>query len=116
MNRIEQLRKENGLSQQQLAERLNVHQTAVSQWEKGRTTPNVETVMAIAELFNADPWYILGVGSVKGCWPPQQHSIGRLETAYNQLNEKGQSVAVERVEELTEIPRYQKQKTPADGE
>ena len=47
MNRIYELRKQNGLSQQKLAEILNVHQTAVSQWEKGRTNPDMSILQAI---------------------------------------------------------------------
>ena len=35
-----------------------------------------------------------------------------LNEAFDKLNEKGQQKALERVEELTEIPRYQKDKTP----
>lgn len=34
---------------------------------------------------------------------------GRLDLAFNALNEDGQQKAVERVEELTEIPRYRRQ-------
>ena len=34
-DRIQQLRKQNGLSQEQLAERLDVSRQAVSKWESG---------------------------------------------------------------------------------
>ena len=36
----------------------------------------------------------------------------KMDTAFNQLNEDGQQKAVERVEELTEIPRYQAKTIP----
>ena len=39
-----------------------------------------------------------------------------LVTYFQMLNNDGQQKAVERVKELTEIPRYQKEKTPADGD
>jgi len=39
-----------------------------------------------------------------------------LINAFSQLNPAGQHEAVKRVEELTEIPRYQKEKDPADGD
>lgn len=35
MNRVKELRKLNGYSQVKLANKLNVHQTAISQWETG---------------------------------------------------------------------------------
>ena len=40
MNRIKELRKHRGLSQKQLADALYVNQNAVSQWERGATTPS----------------------------------------------------------------------------
>ena len=39
----------------------------------------------------------------------------RLTTAFDSLNPSGQQVAVERVEELTEIPKYQKDPPPEDS-
>ena len=60
MNRIKQLRKLNGYSQKALAKILNVHQTAISQWETDRTTPDVEVAKAMADLFNTTTDYIFG--------------------------------------------------------
>lgn len=42
----------------------------------------------------------------------QKEKIHKLNSSFLQLNEKGQQKAIERVQELTEIPRYQKDKTP----
>ena len=55
MNRIAQLRKEKDWSQQELADMLEVHQTAVSQWENERTTPNFEALMELCGLFDVRP-------------------------------------------------------------
>lgn len=49
---IKTLRKQHGYSQAELAKKLNVHQTAISQWENGRTSPDKETLIKISELFN----------------------------------------------------------------
>lgn len=51
MNNIRNLRKKYNLSQKELAAILNVHQTAVSQWEQGRTSPDIEIAKRMAELF-----------------------------------------------------------------
>jgi len=40
----------------------------------------------------------------------QKEKIHKLNSSFLQLNEKGQQKAIERVQELTEIPRYQKDK------
>lgn len=50
-DRIRTLRKQKGYSQEQLARRLHVTQGAVSQWEKGITTPAADQLKALAEIF-----------------------------------------------------------------
>lgn len=60
MNKIKELRVSHNLSQQKLANILNVHQTAVSQWEKGRTCPDMEILKKIADFFNVSVDYLLG--------------------------------------------------------
>jgi Zn-dependent peptidase ImmA (M78 family)/transcriptional regulator with XRE-family HTH domain len=47
-SRIEQARKLSGLTQKQLAEKICVHQTAITQYERGLTIPSSETIKAIA--------------------------------------------------------------------
>lgn len=60
MNKVKELRKINNISQQKLASMLNVHQTAISQWETGRTTPDIDTAEKMAKLFNVSLDYLLG--------------------------------------------------------
>lgn len=48
---IKKLRKENGMSQEQLAEKLGVSRQSVSLWETGNTQPTLEVVAKIADLF-----------------------------------------------------------------
>ncbi|MBO6053849.1 MAG: helix-turn-helix domain-containing protein [Clostridia bacterium] len=59
MNRIKQLRKEKSISQVKLAEVLGVHQTAISQWETGRTNPDLDTAKKLAAYFNVTLDYLL---------------------------------------------------------
>lgn len=49
--RLQQLRKEKGMSQEELAERLGVSRQAVSKWESGQSSPDVEKIVAASELF-----------------------------------------------------------------
>ena len=58
-NRIRALRTGEGISQTELAKILNVHQTAVSQWEKGRTNPDIETLRQLSGHFGVSIDYIL---------------------------------------------------------
>ena len=50
--KLQLLRKQNGLTQEQLAGRLFVSRTAVSKWESGRGYPNLESLKDISRLFS----------------------------------------------------------------
>lgn len=49
--KIQKLRKQHSLTQEQLAEKLFVSRTAVSKWETGRGMPSMESLQMIAKLF-----------------------------------------------------------------
>lgn len=51
-NSIKKLRKEKQLSQEQLAEQLNVTRQAVSNWENGKTQPDIDTLTQLASYFD----------------------------------------------------------------
>jgi transcriptional regulator with XRE-family HTH domain len=50
-NKINQLRKLSGMTQEQLAEKLNVSRQSVSKWENGGAAPDLESVVKISRLF-----------------------------------------------------------------
>ena len=50
--KLQQLRKEKGLTQEQLAEELFVSRTAISKWESGRGYPGIDSLKAISMLFS----------------------------------------------------------------
>ena len=50
-NRLYELRKQKGFSQEELAGRLNVTRQTISKWEIGDSTPDMEKLIAISELF-----------------------------------------------------------------
>lgn len=60
MNNIKLLRVEKGLSQEQLAKEAHVTQTAVSQWEVGRTAPDKDIANLLADFFGVSLDYLLG--------------------------------------------------------
>lgn len=49
--KLQQLRKQSGLSQEQLAARITVSRQAVSKWELGDATPEVDKLLALARTF-----------------------------------------------------------------
>ena len=50
-SRLYELRKAKGLSQEELANKLNVSRQTVSKWELGDSTPDMEKLTAISDLF-----------------------------------------------------------------
>lgn len=56
---IQYLRKENNLTQQALAEKLNYTSKAISKWERGESIPEIETLIAIASFFKVTVDYLL---------------------------------------------------------
>ena len=50
-NKLYELRKQKGFSQEELANRLNVSRQTVSKWEVGDSTPDMEKLVAISALF-----------------------------------------------------------------
>lgn len=57
--RIRELRKKYGLSQEQLADKLNVSRQAIQKWESNVNEPNIETIKCIACYFQVDFEYLL---------------------------------------------------------
>ena len=62
--KIQKLRKERGLTQEQLAEQLFVSRTAVSKWETGRGTPSIESLQMIAKFYGITLDELLGTEEV----------------------------------------------------
>lgn len=59
-NIVFELRTKKGLSQDELAEKVYVTRQAVSRWENGETTPNIETLKLLSKLFDVSINTLLG--------------------------------------------------------
>ena len=58
-DRIQHLRKGKGISQEELAEKIGVSRQAVSKWESEQSTPELEKVITMSEIFDVTTDYIL---------------------------------------------------------
>ena len=63
-NYIKKLRKENGYTQKQLAEKLNVSFQAVSKWETGETLPDTSLLLTLANELNTSVERLLNGGKI----------------------------------------------------
>lgn len=57
--KIIELRKRNGLSQEALAEKLNVSRQSVSKWETGESFPDIDRIVKLSEIFGVSTDYLL---------------------------------------------------------
>ena len=57
--KLQSLRKKAGLSQEQLAEQMNVTRQAISKWETGEGMPDVDNLLPLARLLHTTVDYLL---------------------------------------------------------
>lgn len=75
---IRHFRKQNNMSQDELAEKLGVSRQSVSLWENGQTQPTIDNIMALTKLFNISSDALLGNignGNVGNAEAPQPQNI-----------------------------------------
>ena len=58
--RIKELRKNNNITQGELAEEMGITATGVSYWESGKAIPNTDTLQKLAKYFNVSIDYLTG--------------------------------------------------------
>ena len=63
-DKIVRLRKSNGMSQEELADKLGVSRQAISRWEMGVSVPNLNTLILISEKFDIPVDEMLKSGDV----------------------------------------------------
>ena len=68
MLRLKKLREQERLSQESLALKLNVSQSTISAYETGERTPDLETFIKIADLFNVSLDYLCGLSLIHICY------------------------------------------------
>ena len=68
-DRLKELRHANGLSQQELADSLQVHAMTISGYERGIRRPDFDTLDELADKLNADMDYLLGVSDENHGYP-----------------------------------------------
>ena len=122
-DRIKAARKDKGLTQKQLEELCGINAANIRKYESGRQNPKIETIKRIANALGVDVYELLGAAErelfVEGEASALFRGVGKdysfsepekkLVLSFNRLNQQGQQKAVERVEELAEIPKYKKE-------
>ena len=58
-DRILELRRQRGWSQEELAERMEVSRQAVPKWESGQTAPELDKILELSRIFEVTTDYLL---------------------------------------------------------
>ncbi|SCJ78687.1 HTH-type transcriptional regulator immR [Anaerotruncus sp. 2789STDY5834896] len=134
-SRIRKARKSRGLTQIELSEKSGIAVNSLRRYEADARQPQLSTLQRIAEALDVDPFGLLWADfdrtvaniadAIEGAKDSSSTSIQALAEegiaqgeeakrlilldAYEKLNSEGKTTAIERVEELTEIPKYKKE-------
>lgn len=76
-DRIQYLRKQKGLSQEELADKMGVSRQAVSKWESEQSMPDLDKIIIMSDLFEVTTDYIL-----KGIEPVSAKSKKTIKTLH----------------------------------
>ena len=58
-DRIRELRRKRGISQEELAEQLSISRQAVSKWESGQSMPDLDKIILLSDYFDVTSDYLL---------------------------------------------------------
>ena len=59
--RLKEVRRENNINQNRLAELCDVQQSCVSKWERGLTLPDAEMIVVLCQTLHVSADYLLGI-------------------------------------------------------
>ena len=59
--RLKELRLENGLTQDQLAEKIKLSQAAISAYERNKITPTIDAIIILCRFFKVSADYLIGL-------------------------------------------------------
>lgn len=82
-------RKQAGLTQGELAEKLHVKKTSLASWEQGKSLPDIDTLFELCNILQVN------IATISGFQPPKpQHQLGGgVQNAMNELFEAVDSIS-----------------------
>ncbi len=101
--KIAELRRDAGMTQEALASKLVISPQAVSKWERGVANPDLELIPEIARLFGISTDELLGLSTPKSHPGELESRIASLERLLSMLTEKDENATKEIM--LREAPR-----------
>ena len=115
MNRFRKLRLDNNYSQTQLAKKLKVHQTAISQWELGKSFPDILTMQKLADIYDVSIDYILGRENSRNGHVALPEDEERLLQNYRSLGTEEKNTVQDFIVNKKQKPRMYEVSAAASG-
>lgn len=78
-NRIKELRKEYGLTQEDIAKKLGLTRSAISSYERGRLEPTFQNIIKLADMFDVSTKYLMGLSLNRNSEDDDRHQDIRVE-------------------------------------
>ena len=125
--RLKELRLKTGHTQQEIADALGVTKSTISKYEKGLRGLNPNHVEVLSQIYGVEPIYLI-TGKTNADWEREDEirtsqrlkdeqmywesvlltdAVIQMMPLLDKLNDEGLQKAIECVEELTLIPKYQ---------
>ena len=105
MENIRVLRKQSGLTMKQLGNELGMAESTISLYETGKRSPDVQSLIRIADFFNVSLDCLCGRKNevIEGKQPEQNNELMKL---FDQLNEEGKEKLIVYADDLVSSGKY----------
>ena len=97
-NHLKLLRKQYGFTQEQIAEKLGVSRQTIAKWERGECLPDIENVIALADLYEITVDQLVRNAVSGGKGEEKKHMFG-----VTRVNDKGQITLPKKCREIFDI-------------
>lgn len=108
--RLRELRRTKELSQQKLSDILGISKSSINMYERGEREPGLFMLESIADFFNVDVDYLLGISDIpnKVLYSGEKvlYTSNNIIDKYNKLNAEGKQKADEYITDLSEQKKY----------
>ena len=117
MNNIRKARKEKGLTQKELAEKVGVTQGNLSSWETDRWKPDLDALKKLCEALNCSADYLLGQEKQDFSPVSVNNTVSQADNIYFHLAKEMEEMQLppSDIEKILDFARYMKEKNDLIG-
>jgi len=112
--KIQALRKQYGISQEQLSAEMRVSRQAISKWEVGESIPDVDNIVQLSDIFNVTTDYLLKNGySIKEpdhMPEPEENEFDKIANTLQEI--EGRQIEYDKLSDVLQNIKTKKRKEP----